>query len=132
MAAARILQLNILHLTLSYVQRRLAPNDRESNRRLGELRAALPPMAVLVAEPGPHCERFRTVHCLGRTSRFDRRVIGRIYKLCQEERIDIIHTHDAASQAAAALLRLRCIRAQSHRQYPRPLLVNKQRVEYKS
>ena len=64
-------------------------------------------MAVLARTPGPHCERFRTVHCLGRTSFFDWRAVGRLYKLCQEERIDIIHTHDAASQAVAAILKLR-------------------------
>jgi glycosyltransferase involved in cell wall biosynthesis len=64
-------------------------------------------MAVLGAEPGPPCERFPIVHCLCRKSFFDGRAVGRLYKLCQQEQIDIIHTHDAASQALAAVLKLR-------------------------
>ena len=64
-------------------------------------------MAVLGSEPGPPCEQFPVVHCLCRTSFFDGRAVGKLYKLCQEEQIDIIHTHDAASQAAAAILKLR-------------------------
>jgi glycosyltransferase involved in cell wall biosynthesis len=64
-------------------------------------------IAVLSATPGPPCERFRTVHCLDRRSFFDVRAVRRLHKLCQEEQIDIIHSHDAASQALAAVLKLR-------------------------
>lgn len=47
------------------------------------------------------------VDALGRRSLVDRRALGRLGAFCRERRVRIIHTHDAASQFAAALLRLR-------------------------
>lgn len=65
---------------------------------------------VLGDEPGPDVERFGEVACMRRNSLLDWVAVRRLANFCDEQQIDVIHTHDAASQFMAALLRIRRVR----------------------
>jgi glycosyltransferase involved in cell wall biosynthesis len=97
---------NVLHLTLSLEFGGRRQVILGLTRRMTS-HGVSPRLAVLTDDPGPPIDQAIPVNCLGRTSLFDRRAIGRLHELCRYERIDILHTHDAASQLLAALLRLR-------------------------
>jgi glycosyltransferase involved in cell wall biosynthesis len=97
---------NVLHLTLSLeyggrrkvvlgLARGLAAHGVDSQ------------LAVLASDPGPPIDQPLTIHCLGRSSLLDLRDVRQFAQLCRCEKIDLIHTHDAASQWLAAKLRLR-------------------------
>src|SRR5262245_41807251 len=49
---------------------------------------------------------FNSVHALRRRSMYQGSVIRTLRRLCQSLKIDVIHTHDAASQFSSAMLRL--------------------------
>jgi glycosyltransferase involved in cell wall biosynthesis len=98
--------MKVIHLTRSFDaggRRQVIVGLMEYLTRLGhECR-----VVVLGEDVGRVLEQYDAVATLGRQSLLDRRALGRLAELCRLERIDVIHTHDAASQFFAALLRLR-------------------------
>jgi glycosyltransferase involved in cell wall biosynthesis len=100
--------MNILHLTLSFTQggRRRAILTLAARLRAGGVGCDL----CCVGELG--CPRadaeavFGAVRALRRRSVFDNRALRGLTRLCDERGTQIIHTHDAASQAMAAVVRL--------------------------
>ncbi|MGC9999667.1 MAG: glycosyltransferase family 4 protein [Bryobacteraceae bacterium] len=99
--------MKILHLTLS-----LGPGGRRTAifslidglRELGVESdiCCLDQVGCAPAEL-PHVQE--RVLVLGRRSLFDRAALGQLRAFCLEQNVDVIHTHDAASQFTAALVR---------------------------
>ncbi len=98
--------LNILQLALS-----LAPGGRrvvilnlvDQLKRLGH-ESCLGILGDQLESNDPNSE---TAVALNRQSLLDLRAIARLAEFCRNERVDMIHAHDAASQFVAALL---CVR----------------------
>jgi glycosyltransferase involved in cell wall biosynthesis len=85
---------------------------REAIRTLAlrQQRLGVRPDVCCLERLGCDAEWFRNVFdrhvLLERRGLFDRAAFERLKRFCDEREIDIIHAHDAASQALAALLRL--------------------------
>ncbi len=100
--------MNVLHLTLSFTEggrRRAIATLAEQLRSVG-VRCDLCCVGELGCHPAELSTTFGSVQALHRRSIFDDRALRALTRLCDRKRIDIIHSHDAASQTMAALVRV--------------------------
>jgi glycosyltransferase involved in cell wall biosynthesis len=98
----------VLHLTLAYDKGGRSQAVRTLLQGLHELGVGcdLCCLERLSCAPGEVGELVGAVDTLERRYLVDWKALGRLRAFCQERRVRVIHTHDAASQFAAALLRL--------------------------
>jgi glycosyltransferase involved in cell wall biosynthesis len=126
--------MKVLHLTLS-----LAPGGRREvilmlARQLSRMGVASElGCLVELGCSSPEADAFPVAPTVfGRRSLLDRVTMQRLVRFCQERRADLIHAHDAASQFAAALVRLRVPRIKIlmtfHRSLPMESATRKDRL----
>jgi glycosyltransferase involved in cell wall biosynthesis len=100
--------MNILHLVYS-----IEPGGRrEAIRTLAQrqqqlaVRSDLCCLSHLGCPEAVVADTFDRIFALSNRGLMDVRAIGRLYRFCAEREIDVIHTHDASSQALASLVRI--------------------------
>ena len=96
--------MRVLHLTLSYSNggRREAIAALANGLRELDVGSHLGCLDEFGCEPAERAS-FDGSFCLERRSLFDPVARRRLASYCREQRIDVVHAHDAASQAMAAL-----------------------------
>jgi glycosyltransferase involved in cell wall biosynthesis len=98
----------VLHVTLSLARggRRTAIFSLATGLRKAGVSSEICCLDQLGCPPGEVAHLESPVLVLGRRSLLDRDAIRRLSGFCRDRKVDIIHTHDAASQFTAALARL--------------------------
>lgn len=97
--------LRVLHITLTFAQggrRNAILSLTHGLREIGVVNdiCSLEELGCQPEDLVPHSDRIEP---LRRNRLFDWKVLTRLRKLCREEKIDIVHTHDAASQITSAI-----------------------------
>src|SRR5262249_33998676 len=100
--------MKVLHLTLSFTQggRRRAITTLAKQLRAQGVGCDLCCLEELGCTPEEAMADFGAVEALHRQSVIDQRALRKLTQFCDQRKIEIIHTHDAASQAMAALVRI--------------------------
>jgi len=97
--------MKILHVTLSFARggRRNAISSLAEGLRALGVESEICCLDRLGCAPEEAASPGVPVHVLGRRSLFDLAALRRFRRICADARIDVVHTHDAASQSVAAL-----------------------------
>ena len=96
--------MNVLHLTLSYSRggRREAIAALAQGLREQGVESRLCCLDEFGSEPGERT-LFADSISLDRAGAFDLTALGRLHRYCREHRVDVLHAHDAASEAMSAM-----------------------------
>jgi len=96
--------MNVLHLTLSYSRggRREAIAALAQGLRAQGVESRLCCLDEFGSEPDERA-LFADSISLDRKGVFDLAALGRLHRYCREHRIDVLHAHDAASEAMSAM-----------------------------
>ena len=96
--------MNVLHLTLSYSRggRREAIAALAQGLREQGVESRLCCLDEFGSEPAERAP-FAGSISLGRRGVFDLAALGRLHRYCSEHHIDVLHAHDAASEAMSAM-----------------------------
>jgi glycosyltransferase involved in cell wall biosynthesis len=100
--------MNVLHLTLSFAEggRRRAIATLASQLRAVGVSSDLCCVGELGSDPREPSEVFGSVESLCRRSIWDDRALRRLTRISDQRNVEIVHSHDAASQVMAAMLRV--------------------------
>lgn len=100
--------MKVLHLTQSFERggRREAITTLAKELRSLGVSSVLGCLNRLGCSPAETAAAFETVEVLQRRSLFDGQALRRLIRFCDTQQVALVHTHDAASQFVAALVRL--------------------------